>query len=94
LVDEGKGLDGMIFNPNIKLQWEVNDLVSAGVEYYGTTGSLKRMAASADQSHMIYPTLDFDLGPQWELNVGYGILAGGSGDHNILKVIFGRRVGW
>ncbi len=92
--EAGKGLDGMMFAPAVKLQWELNDKVSAGIEYYGGTGSLKRMAAAADQSHMIYPTLDFDLGPEWELNVGYGVLAAGGGDHNIFKVIFGRRVGW
>ena len=92
--DAGKGLDGMMFEPAVKLQWELNDKVSAGIEYFGGTGSLKRMAAAAEQSHMIYPTLDFDLGPEWELNVGYGVLASGSGDHNIFKVIFGRRVGW
>ena len=40
---------------------------------------------------MIYPTLDFFLAKEWELNVGFGVLASGTGDHSILKVIVGRR---
>jgi len=90
----GKGLDGMSFNPNVKLAWKVHEKYSAGVEYYGTTGTLSRMAASRDQQHMLYPTLDFFLAPEWELNVGYGVRVAGSGDQNIFKVIFGRRVGF
>lgn len=90
----GHGIDGMTFNPNLKLAWKVDPMYAIGAEYYGTTGTLTRMAPSAEQDHMLYPTVDFFLSPDYELNVGYGVQVSGAGDHNILKVIFGRRVSW
>jgi hypothetical protein len=87
-------MDGMIFNPNLKLGWQFSDKVQAGVEYYGTTGSLTRLAPSAEQSHMIYPSIDLFLSPDWEFNAGFGVLVSGSGDRNIVKVILGRRFPW
>ena len=52
------------------------------------------MAPSAEQQHMIYPSIDLFLSPEWEFNAGYGIEVAGNGDHNILKVIVGRRFPW
>jgi hypothetical protein len=92
--DAGKGADGMAFEPSVKLAWKMTAKYSAGIEYYGSTGTLTRMAASNDQQHMLYPTLDFFLAEEWELNVGYGVRVAGSGDQNIFKVIVGRRFGF
>ena len=50
------------------------------------------MAPAQSQQHLLYPTLDFYLAPEWELNVGYGVRIAGQGDENILKIIFGRRL--
>jgi hypothetical protein len=41
---------------------------------------------------MLYPTVDFFLAPEWELNIGYGVRFAGQGDENLLKVILGRRL--
>lgn len=89
--EAGKGLDGMAFEPNVKLAWKVTKLYAAGVEYYGTTGSLTRMASSKEQDHMLYPSLDFFFSEDWEFNIGYGVRMSGTGDKNILKMIVGRR---
>ena len=89
--EAGKGIEGMSFEPNVKLAWKVSKFYSAGVEYYGTTGSLTRMLPAKAQDHMLYPSLDFFFSEDWELNMGYGVRVGGSGDKNILKVILGRR---
>ena len=89
--DAGTGAKGMSFEPAVKLAWKLDEKVAAGVEYYGTTGSIERMAPAAQQSHMLYPTLDFFFSEEWELNVGYGVKMSGEGDHNIVKVIVGRR---
>ena len=93
-ADAGRGIHGMTFNPNVKLSWKLHEKYAAGVEYYGTTGSLTRLAPSAEQQHIVYPTMDFFLAPDWELNVGYGVNIAGHGDQNILKVIVGRRFGF
>ena len=92
--EAGKGIHGMNFNPNLKLQWMLNGQVAMGAEYYGNTGTLTRIAPSAQQQHMIYPSVDLFLSEDWEFNAGYGIQVAGNGDKNILKVIVGRRFGW
>ena len=92
--DAGHGIDGMTFNPNLKLAWKLDPKYAAGVEYYATTGTLTRMAASTEQQHMLYPSLDFFFSEDWELNMGYGFRVAGSGDQNIFKVILGRRFGF
>ncbi len=89
--DSGKGASGMAFNPNLKLQWSVSPKIALGGEYYGTTGSLTHFAPSAAQSHMVYPSIDLFLSPDWEFNAGYGVNVSGEGDRNIFKLILGRR---
>ena len=88
----GHGIDGMDFEPNVKVAWKVTPLYAAGLEYYGTTGTLTRMAPSKEQDHMLYPSLDFYFSEDWELNMGYGFRVAGTGDQNIFKVILGRRL--
>ena len=90
-ADAGNGASGMIFNPSIKVQWNVSKRIGAGVEYYGTTGSINRLAPRAMQSHIVYPSLDFDFSENWEFNIGYGVRVAGTGDHDIVKIIIGRR---
>ncbi|MFI5311039.1 MAG: hypothetical protein ACHQQ3_07385 [Gemmatimonadales bacterium] len=92
--EAGKGIHGMMFEPSLKLGWQFNPKIQAGVEYYGTTGSLTRMAPSRDQSHVLYPSIDLFLDPEWEFNAGFGFLVSGTGDQHILKVILGRRFPW
>ena len=92
--EAGKGIRGMSFEPNVKLGWQFSKQVQVGVEYYGTTGSLTRMAPSSEQRHMLYPSIDLFLDPEWEVNAGVGFLVSGSGDHNIVKVILGHRFPW
>jgi hypothetical protein len=92
--EAGKGIHGMIFNPSVKLGWQFTEKVQAGVEYYGTTGPLTELAPSNEQSHMLYPSVDLFLSPDWEFNAGVGFLVSGTGDRNIVKVILGRRVPW
>lgn len=38
---------------------------------------------------ILFPALDFNLGPEWELNFGVGVTH--STDHLIVKMILGRR---
>jgi hypothetical protein len=43
------------------------------------------------QQHQIFPTIDYDFGPNWEFNLGLGVGVTGSTDHLLLKMIIGRR---
>lgn len=90
--DAGRGVNGMNFNPNMKLSWQAHPKFAFGAEYFGTTGSLTRIAPSAEQSHMLYPSIDLFLSPDWEFNAGYGVRVSGVGDQNIVKLILGRRL--
>ena len=90
--DAGRGAHGMNLNPNFKLAWQINPKIAIGTEYYGTTGSLARVAPSAEQSHMLYPSIDLFLSPDWEFNAGYGVKLSGIGDEHIFKLILGRRL--
>ena len=90
----GQGLDGVVFAPNVKVAWTIDPRIAIGLEYYGTTGSLTRIAPMNEQQHLIYPSIDLFLSKDWETNIGVGVMVADSGDHNVLKLILGRRFGW
>ena len=92
--EAGRGASGMTFNPNLKLGWMFGAKVQAGVEYYGTTGSLSRFAPASEQTHMLYPSVDLFFSDDWEFNAGFGVLLAGDGDRSIFKLILGRRMKW
>jgi hypothetical protein len=89
--DAGLGIKGVGVSPNVKVSYELHPKIAIGVEYYGSPATLARTLPMAEQSHLIYPTIDLMLAPEWELNVGYGVPVAGTGDHSIVKVIVGRR---
>ena len=88
----GTGWRGMAFSPNIKISWDFTDKITGGFEYYGLTGSLAEMAPGALQQHVLYPAIDLNLSPDWEVNFGYGFGLSGDGDQHIIKLILGRRL--
>ena len=86
--DEHGGLE---FEPGVKASWNVSRAVAAGVEYYGATGEITRFVPRADQHHMIFPTVDFDVSRDWELNFGVGRGLTGTSEHWIVKSIVGYK---
>jgi hypothetical protein len=62
------------------------------VEYYGSLGALRGFAPAAEQQHQIFPSVDLNVSPDWELNCGVGIGITRSTDHLIVKAIMGRRL--
>jgi hypothetical protein len=87
-----KGPRGVTVSPNVKVSWDFTEKITAGFEYYGVTGTLTEMAPLAQQQHVLYPAIDLNLSPDWEVNFGYGIGLAGDGDHSIFKLILGRRL--
>jgi hypothetical protein len=45
---------------------------SGGIEYYAAYGSLNGFDSLKDQEQQFFPSIDDDLGPQWEFNFGVG----------------------
>ncbi len=85
---------GLDFAPGVKVGWEFTKAVSAGVEYYGDYGSIRDIAPLHDQQQMIFPTVDLDVSPDWEINFGVGVGPTAATDHWIFKFILGRKFSW
>ena len=88
-VNEGVG-----FSPNVKVSYDFTKKIAGGFEYYAAYGSLSGFSPLRDQEQQFFPTIDVDLGPQWEFNFGVGVGATRSTDHLIVKCIVGRRFSW
>ena len=88
--DAGSGLD---FSPNIKISYDITSVVTAGVEYYGSVGPATGWLPANQQEQQIFPSLDLNVAPEWELNCGLGFGLTPATDHLIFKTIVGRRIG-
>ena len=69
-------------------------MVTGGIEYYGAIGPFWEFDTLAEQQQQFFPTVDLNVSPQWELNLGVGWGATRSTDHLIVKAIVGRRFTW
>jgi Putative MetA-pathway of phenol degradation len=83
--------EGPEFEPGVKTSWNVTRTVAAGVEYYGATGDIARFAPRSEQHHMIFPTVDLDVSPDWELNFAVGRGLTDTSEHWIVKSIVGYK---
>ena len=83
---------GFEFSPAAKLSYDVTGRVTAGFEYYGGFGDVAHFDPRRDQSHEIYPAIDLNLGPDWELNFGVSFpISRGVSDRRVIKLITGHR---
>jgi hypothetical protein len=81
------------FTPNVDVGYDVTRRLNLSIEYYGATGTIKRVEPLAEQEHQIFLATNIDFGPEWEFNFGYGTALTAGGDKSIVKMILGRRVG-
>jgi hypothetical protein len=84
---------GYAFSPNFKVGYDVSKVVSAGFEYYGALGPITGFDPLREQQQQLIPTIDLNLGPQWEFNFGVGVGMTSGTDHLLVKMIIGRRFG-
>jgi hypothetical protein len=82
---------GYVFSPNAKFSYDVTKKVAAGMEYYGSVGSLTGLDAIRDQEHLLVPAVDIDFGKNWEFNFGVGVGVTQATDHLLVKAILGYR---
>jgi len=85
---------GVDFAPGVKISWDFTKVVAGGVEYYADYGSLRDIAPLHDQQQQIFPAIDLNVSPDWEINFGVGVGPTAATDHWIAKVIIGRRFNW
>lgn len=79
------------FEPSFKVGWDFTKEINAGVEYYAETGPVKHFDPWSDEHHIVFPALDLNVSPDWELNFGVGRGLTGTSEHWIVKAIVGRR---
>jgi hypothetical protein len=79
------------FEPGVKMAWNVTPIVAAGIEYYGATGPVTHFEPRSEQRHMIFPTIDLEVSPDWELNFAVGRGLTGASEHWVFKSIVGYK---
>ena len=82
---------GFEFSPNFKFSYDFTKKVSGGLEYYGALGPVTGFDPVSQQQHQIFPTIDLNVSPKWEINFGLGVGVTRSTDHLIGKLILGYR---
>jgi hypothetical protein len=82
---------GFIFSPNAKVSYDFTKKITGGVEYYGSLGPTDGLDPVAQQQQQIFPVIDLNLSPKWEINFGVGVGLTRSTDHLIAKTIIGYR---
>jgi hypothetical protein len=85
---------GVDFAPAVKVSWNFTKVVAGGLEYYADYGSLTDIASLHDQQQQIFPAIDLNVSPKWEINFGVGVGPTAATDHWIVKGILGRRFDW
>jgi hypothetical protein len=83
--------EGVGFSPSAKVAYSLTRRLSAGLEYYGSLGSITGFDPIRQQQQQFVPSIDYDFGPNWEFNLGVGLGATRSTDHILVKAILGRR---
>jgi len=83
--------DGFVFSPNVKIGYDFSKKISGGIEYYGALGPATELAPIREQQHQIFPVVDLNVSPKWEINFGLGVGVTRSTDHLIAKMILGYR---
>jgi len=88
----GPGVNqGLVFSPNFKFSYDLTPKIAAGLEYYGSLGPITGFDPISQQQQQIFPAIDLNIAPQWEINFGLGVGLTGATDHLIGKMILGYR---
>jgi hypothetical protein len=82
---------GFVFSPNAKISYDFTKKITGGLEYYGSVGPATDFLPTHLQQHQLFPAIDLNLSPKWEVNFGLGVGITGSTDHLIAKMILGYR---
>jgi hypothetical protein len=83
--------DGLVFSPNAKVGYNFTKKIAGGIEYYGSLGPATEFLPLREQQQQIFPVVDLDVSPKWEINFGLGVGVTRSTDHLIAKMILGYR---
>jgi len=85
---------GVGFSPAAKISYDFTKKITGGFEYYADYGSITNIASLHNQQQQLFPAIDLNVSPDWEINFGVGIGPTAATDHWIVKGIVGRRFDW
>ena len=83
--------EGFAFAPSAKLSFDVSNVIALGVEYYSALGFIGNFSPWEQQQQQIFPVIDLNLGPKWEVNFGLGFGLTHGTDDLVVKLILGRQ---
>jgi hypothetical protein len=89
--DIRKGLD---FAPAAQIGYDFTKKINGALEYYADYGRITSVDRLHDQQQMIFPAINLNVSPNWELNFGVGFGPTAATDRWIVKAIVGRRFDW
>ncbi len=84
---------GVEYSPNFKIGYDITKKINAGFEYYGALGEIGNFDPLHEQQQQMVPSIDLNLGENWEFNFGVGVGVTAGTDHLLVKMILGRRFG-
>lgn len=82
---------GVVFSPNFKFSYDLIPKVAGGLEYYRSVCPVTGFDAVSQQQHQIFPAVDLNIAPKWEINFGLDVGLTGASDYLIAKMILGYR---
>jgi hypothetical protein len=85
---------GIGFSPAAKISYDFTKKITGGFEYYADYGSITHIASLHDQQQQLFPAIDLNVSPDWEINFGVGVGPTSATDHWIVKGIVGRHFNW
>jgi hypothetical protein len=81
---------GWDFAPAAKISFDLTKKIAPGIEYYGDLGEIGQFNHVHAQQHQLFPSLDLNLSPDWEINFGVGFGLTPATDKLVIKLILGR----
>jgi len=82
------------FSPNFTVGYDFTKKINGAIEYYGSFGPIDDFLPGELQQHQIFPAVNLNVSPKWEINAGVGWGLTGATDHLIVKGIVGYRFDW
>ena len=79
------------FSPNAAVTFDVTRQVNLGLEYYGAYGPLNAFDPPSQREQQLWPVVNLNVSPDWELNAGVGFGLTSATDGLLFKAIVGRR---
>jgi hypothetical protein len=63
----------VVFSPNFKCNYDLTPKVAGGLECYGSVGPVTGFHTVSQPQHQVFPAIDLNIAPRWEIDVDLGV---------------------